>query len=89
MATLSQQGLEFIAQHEGLRLAQYNDPAGHCTIGFGHLIHRGACTGNESLTAITSAEARDLLRRDAASAISAVNNMVTVPLNPAHPPPAW
>ena len=54
---MSQNGLEFLEGHEGnagvlpaaRRLTRdnyglYNDPAGHCTVGIGHLVHRGPCT---------------------------------------------
>lgn len=41
----SSQGASFIASYEGYVATPYEDAAGHCTIGYGHLIHRGACTG--------------------------------------------
>ena len=44
---VSKQGLKLIARFEGMRLKLYNDPAGHCTIGVGHLVHRGRCHGRE------------------------------------------
>ncbi len=40
---LSQQGTNFIVSLEGVRHDMYNDNAGHCTIGIGHLIHPGNC----------------------------------------------
>src|SRR5262249_7856512 len=59
----------------------YNDPAGHCTIGYGHLVHHGACNGSESSefqAGITQARAEELLRSDAQVAVNAVNTRVTV-----------
>lgn len=45
---ISDRGLELIGRFEGLRTELYNDVAGHCTIGYGHLVHRGNCDGSES-----------------------------------------
>ncbi len=41
--SISEDGLNFIAEHEGVRYSLYNDPAGHCTIGIGHLVSRQLC----------------------------------------------
>lgn len=41
---LSSKGAAFIAAYEGYRDAVYEDAAGHCTIGYGHLLHLGGCT---------------------------------------------
>ena len=63
--SISDAGLEFITGHEGLRLELYNDPAGHATIGVGHLVHLGPIDGRASeapfANGITRAEAMDLL----------------------------
>jgi len=40
---LSNQGIDFIVSLEGSVPTMYNDNAGNCTIGVGHLIHRGKC----------------------------------------------
>jgi GH24 family phage-related lysozyme (muramidase) len=32
---------------EGFEAKPYNDSAGHCTIGYGHLLHKGACTDED------------------------------------------
>ncbi len=80
---LSAEGLAFIAQHEGFRPALYSDAAGHCTIGYGHLVHRGRCDGSEpaELRAGLSEEAaRQLLAEDAQIAVAAVRDAVMVPL---------
>lgn len=85
--SISENGLEFIADHEGTELNLYNDPAGHCTIGTGHLVHLGNCRfdGSDSreqefLGGITRDQAIELLRSDVAIAERAVNTYVTVPL---------
>lgn len=81
--TVSNAGLEFIAGHEGTRLNLYNDPAGHCTIGIGHLVHLGACNGSEPAefqNGITTERALELLRTDSAQAVQAVKELVRVPL---------
>ncbi|NER36008.1 MAG: glycoside hydrolase family protein [Oscillatoria sp. SIO1A7] len=83
-STISDAGLKFIANHEGLRLSLYNDPAGHCTIGHGHLVHHGACNGSESAEfrqGISRQRALELLRSDANTAVQAVKSLVKVPLN--------
>ncbi|HVF13161.1 MAG TPA: peptidoglycan-binding protein [Acidimicrobiales bacterium] len=72
-------GLRLIEMFEGLSLDPYNDPVGHCTVGYGHLLHHGNCDGSEP--SISRDEARRLLRADARSAGSAVSDGVTVTLN--------
>lgn len=80
---VSQRGLDLIAKFEGVVLHAYNDPVGHCTVGVGHLIHRGNCT-QEDYTRwrnMTRAQAMRLLKLDLASREAAVDRLVTVPLN--------
>jgi len=83
--SISDAGLEFITGHEGLRLELYNDPAGHATIGVGHLVHLGPIDGRASeapfADGITEAQAMDLLREDVSTAEDAVRRLVDVPLN--------
>ncbi len=45
--TMSKAGLAKLAQDEGRMRKLYNDPLGHCTVGIGHLVHRGNCNGSE------------------------------------------
>lgn len=83
--SISEDGLSFIAEHEGIRYNLYNDPAGHCTIGIGHLVHKGNCDASDTseqefLEGITRDQAFELLRSDVAVAEQAVNAYVTVPL---------
>ena len=81
--SLSAAGLRFIAGFEGFSPRLYNDPGGHCTIGYGHLVHRGRCNGNEPedfKREITREQGLDLLRRDTKVAERAVNQQVQVVL---------
>jgi lysozyme len=80
---MSAAGLEFLARHEGFSGSLYNDPAGHCTIGFGHLVHHGACNGDEPKRfkdGITREEALQLMAADVESFADAVADAVTVEL---------
>jgi GH24 family phage-related lysozyme (muramidase) len=80
---LSTRGAKLLAEFEGLRQRLYNDPAGHCTIGIGHLVHRGPCNGREPAQfkrGLTPAQAYALMQRDAQRFANAVNGL-RVPLN--------
>ena len=69
-------GLDRIKEHEALRLTKYRDQAGKWTIGYGHLIR-----AFESFPgAITEEQALGLLVSDLATAESAVNAVVRVPI---------
>lgn len=73
-------GLGFIARMEGEILHGYNDSAGHCTIGVGHLLHLGNCSAAELSRQITHDDAMQMLRQDAQVAVDAVLAGVKVPL---------
>jgi GH24 family phage-related lysozyme (muramidase) len=78
---LSKRGAAFIGRFEGLRLELYNDPAGHCTIGIGHLVHHGRCDGSEPAEfkrGITRERAFELLEEDAAEVVAAIRRRVGV-----------
>jgi lysozyme len=82
--TLSEEGVRFIAGFEGFSPRLYNDPGGHCTIGYGHLVHHGRCNGNEPADfkrEITHEQGLELLRRDTNVAERAVNQQVQVVLS--------
>ena len=68
MSTISEQCVEFVAYWEGFPNdgKPYNDPVGHCTIGFGHLIHLGNCTSADykQWGQLSEKEAKQLLRKD-------------------------
>lgn len=70
----SQNAVELIKRHEGLRLTAYYDSVGVLTIGYGSTVDV------EPGQRITQAEAEDRLREDMNDAEVAVNALVTVPL---------
>jgi GH24 family phage-related lysozyme (muramidase) len=77
---VSEKGLELTASMEGFRARLYDDPAGFCTIGFGHLVRRARCDGSEPahfLRGLARPEARELLRDDMGIAERAVSALVT------------
>lgn len=85
---VSPRGLELISRHEGMVLHAYDDPAGHCTVGVGHLIHHGRCTpgdykvyGTKDHPKLTRDAALKLLAVDVAGREAAVTRLVTVKLN--------
>lgn len=81
---ISPAGVGFIGRWEGFRGQLYNDPLGHCTIGFGHLVHQGNCDGSEPARfkrGITRRRGLKLLRKDIADYQAAVNTFVGVTLN--------
>jgi lysozyme len=83
---LSESGARFIGRFEGFRAHLYNDAAGHCTIGYGHLVHHGPCNGSEPgefKRGLSEQAAEELLRKDAHTAADAVRGSVHVPLNQA------
>lgn len=73
---LSDDGVEFIASWEGLRLSAYVDAVGVLTIGYGH-------TGSDVRPGmeITKERALALLERDATTAEKAVDRLITVRLS--------
>ena len=81
---ISNNGLKFIADHEGMILHLYNDPANHATIGVGHLVHYGPINGSEPeefKCGITKERAMEILRSDLIQAENTVNKLVKIPLN--------
>lgn len=73
---VSEQGVQFIAQHEGFSAQVYNDPAGNPTIGYGHLVMPG-----ESFPGgLTREQALQLLRTDLQTRVVPYLNQVRVPL---------
>ena len=76
-------GLDLIQHFEGLRLEPYNDQAGHATIGYGHLLHRGPVTDGDrkGFIKFSSAQAIDLLRGDTDFVSDWITHSCRVPLN--------
>lgn len=44
---ISDEGIKITKAFEGFEPELYNDPAGNCTIGYGHLIKKSRCNGDE------------------------------------------
>lgn len=74
LSLISDKGVEFVAYWEGFVPKPEPDPVGHCTVGYGHLLHRGACTnadynsvwidGQKQPGVLTKEEAMKLLKKD-------------------------
>jgi GH24 family phage-related lysozyme (muramidase) len=82
---ISKQGVDLIKKFEGFRSKMYNDSAGHCTIGYGTLIHQGNCNGAESENpykdGISEETATKLLLDRVKQFEDTINNSVKVDLN--------
>lgn len=74
MRKISQEGIEFIKEREGLRLKAYDDGGGVWTIGFGHT--KGVKKGDT----INKEQAETFLRNDLIEFEGAVDALVKVPL---------
>jgi lysozyme len=77
---LPAKGLAVTKAGEGWRAKLYNDVAGYCTIGHGHLIKLKRCDGTEPaefLDGLTETEGEALLVKDMAKAQTAVMLAVT------------
>jgi GH24 family phage-related lysozyme (muramidase) len=82
--TTSTEGIDFIKKHEAFRADMYNDPVGHCTIGYGHLLHKGKCNGSEDeefKAGITEARATELLKGHLKNIENVIRDVVKVSLN--------
>jgi GH24 family phage-related lysozyme (muramidase)/uncharacterized protein YycO len=83
--TISQAGIDFIKGWEGFRATMYNDAAGHCTIGYGTLLHNGNCDGRPVeqpyVNGISAEQATELLMTKARAFQHVINDKVTVALN--------
>ena len=76
MRHINQDGLDIIKHHEGFSAKVYICPAGHPTIGYGHLILSHEDFGD----GITKSQAEELLKQDVQIAERAVLRLITVPL---------
>lgn len=83
--SISNDGVRFIANFEGWIPSCYNDAAGHCTIGYGHLVHYGATTSTDRKTwgTLTKAKGLSLLRADTFGAATLVRRYIKIPLTQA------
>lgn len=84
-------GLTMIKHFEGLIKTAYNDPAGFCTIGYGHLIKLDVCeavvssdlkviTGDEFENGLSNLRANEILEQDTQYARRIVSRMVETDL---------
>jgi RHS repeat-associated protein len=79
--SISLAGLQFTAGCESFRGKAYNDSNGNCTVGYGHLMHMGACSASElAQGAISRQTGLAMLNQDMSGAVAAVNNQVNVDL---------
>lgn len=81
---LSDAAVDLIKQFEGFVPNLYNDPVGHCTIGYGTLVHKGNCNGSEPdefKSGISEQKARELLKSEAKTMGDTINSEVKVALN--------
>ncbi len=82
----SRQGLQLIEECEGFVAELYNDRAGHCSIGFGCLVHKGPRNGSDPgeqpfAKGVSRAEAERLLAEHLTQVERALESLVKVPLN--------
>lgn len=87
---LSSSGFAHIRKFEGFSAKLYNDGEtkshGHCTVGYGHLVHKKVCDAKKYpsekpfIKGISKGKASVLLRKDVGWAEKVVNRAVTVPL---------
>lgn len=81
---ISEGGVRLVGSFEGFRGNLYNDPAGHATIGFGHLVHPGPINGSEPdefKNGISYERGLEILQGDLRNAEDIVRRNVKVPLN--------
>ncbi|HEY0791030.1 MAG TPA: lysozyme [Chthoniobacterales bacterium] len=81
---VSPSGIAFLKRKEGFSGHLYNDKAGHCTIGYGHLVHLGQCDGSlaeaKFAKGITRPEAAKLASANLVKYVDAVRLAVNVEL---------
>jgi GH24 family phage-related lysozyme (muramidase) len=81
---VSDSGIAFIKKKEAFVGHLYNDDAGHCTIGYGHLVHLGECNGSlseaEFKSGITQADAAAMAALNLVKYVDAVRLSVDVEL---------
>jgi GH24 family phage-related lysozyme (muramidase) len=60
--TVSNDGIEFIATWEGFAPVPAGDGSGNCTVGYGFMLHKGACTDAEKKQGMSKDLAKSMLR---------------------------
>jgi GH24 family phage-related lysozyme (muramidase) len=84
LISLSDDGFEFLKRHEGAVKHLYNDSQGHCTIGVGHLVHKGKCDGSEPdnfKQGLSDDDVDQLFRDDLVVFEGAVTSAITTRIN--------
>lgn len=77
----SQIGIDFLEAREGKKLRVYKDSAGRETIGIGHLLTAHDPVADWRANGITEEFCYEILQRDTAKAVHALNTLVAVSLN--------
>jgi GH24 family phage-related lysozyme (muramidase)/peptidoglycan hydrolase-like protein with peptidoglycan-binding domain len=79
---VSENGKKLVRDAEGFFSKPYNDPAGHATIGYGHLLHRGNVTAADRAQwgTLSEPQARTLLDKDINEVAAQVKSLVKVPV---------
>lgn len=82
---LSLQGLEFVKQWEGFRERPGDDGDGQCAVGYGSVLHAGACDGRPVeqpyLTGISRDAAAELLTQECSAVRQVIEDSITTALN--------
>ncbi len=82
---ISAAGVDFIKQFEGFEPRPKEDPAGHCSVGYGTLLHGGACNGGASeapyINGISKEDATNLLAQEVTQKEAAIHTAAIRPLN--------
>lgn len=83
--SVSAAGVNFIKQFEGFEKRPKEDPAGHCSVGYGTLLHHGACDGRASeapyADGISTNQATQLLAQEAARVAPVITRVALTALN--------
>jgi len=82
--SVSDNGVALIKKFEGFVPNLYNDPVGHCTIGYGTLVHKGNCNGSEPeefKSGVSEQRATELLTEEVNKFAVVINSNVQVALN--------
>jgi GH24 family phage-related lysozyme (muramidase) len=81
----SQEGIDLIKSSESFVDHLYNDQAGHCTVGYGYLVHKGPCCGAPTEApfeqGISEITAQQLLMIEVDRCEDSVRKLVKVPID--------
>ena len=78
-SSFSDSGSTFLKSCENLSLTPYPDSKNNCTVGYGHLLHQGACTTSDA--SITQQQADTLFTSDLSDAVGFVSKNFGAELN--------